>query len=62
MSADLSKTTETPSARILRRFRADPIARIAVMIIILFALLAGGTALLSQFKENDDHQIGRAHV
>lgn len=49
MSAVPTISSETPSARILLRFRADPIARIAVMIIILFALLAVGTALLSQF-------------
>lgn len=52
MSADLSKTTETPSGRILRRFHADPIARISVTIILLFVLLAGGTALLSAFDHH----------
>ncbi len=41
------KTPDTPTGRILRRFRADPVARIAVLVIILFALLAGGAALLS---------------
>lgn len=52
MSADLSRTTETPSGRILRRFRADPIARVSVTIILLFVLLAGGTALLSSFDHH----------
>ena len=48
MSApSLPKTPDTPTGRILRRFRADPVARIAVLVIILFALLAGGAALLS---------------
>ena len=45
-------STETPSARIARRFRANPMARVAVVIIILFALLAGGTALLSAFDHH----------
>ncbi len=52
MSADLSRTTGTPSGRILRRFRADPIAKISVTIILLFVLLAGGTALLSVFDHH----------
>ena len=43
-SSDMStvpiKTPETPTGRILRRFRADPMARVSVLIIILFALLA----------------------
>ena len=52
MSADLSRTSATPSGRILRRFRADPIARISVTIILLFVLLAGGTALLSTFDHH----------
>jgi peptide/nickel transport system permease protein len=52
MSADLSRPSATPSGRILRRFRADPIARISVTIILLFVLLAGGTALLSTFDHH----------
>jgi peptide/nickel transport system permease protein len=52
MSADLSRTSATPSGRIMRRFRADPIARISVTIILLFVLLAGGTALLSTFDHH----------
>ena len=40
-------TSESPSGRILRRFRADPMARASVLVVLLFALLAGGTALLS---------------
>ena len=40
---------ETPSSRLFRRFKADPFARVSVCIIILFAVLAGGTALLSAF-------------
>jgi len=36
----------------MRRFRADPIARISVTIILLFVLLAGGTALLSTFDHH----------
>jgi peptide/nickel transport system permease protein len=39
-------TQETPGARILRRFWGNPIARISVVIILFFALTAGGTALL----------------
>ena len=42
-----SVTHETPGARILRRFWANPIARISVVIILFFALTAGGTALLA---------------
>jgi peptide/nickel transport system permease protein len=38
--------------RLLRRFQANPIAKAAVVIIILFALLAGGTALLSVFDHH----------
>jgi len=44
--------SETPTRRILRRFRADRIARVAVGIIIILALLAGGTALLSHFDHH----------
>ena len=44
--------TETPSSRLMRRFWVSPMAGISVAVIILFALLAGGTALLSAF----DHQ------
>lgn len=52
MTTPPSKASETPTGRILRRFRVDPIARISVVIIILFALLAGGTALLSRFDHH----------
>jgi len=52
MSTADSNAPETPTGRILRRFRADPMARISVIIIILFALLAGGTALLSSMGVN----------
>jgi peptide/nickel transport system permease protein len=38
--------------RLLRRFQANPIAKAAVVIIILFALLAGGTVLLSAFDHH----------
>ena len=48
----LPKTPDTPTGRILRRFRADPVARIAVLVIMLFALLAGGAALLSSAGVN----------
>ena len=47
MSTVTATIPETPTARVLKRFRADPMARVSVVIIILFALLAGGTALLS---------------
>ena len=50
--SSLPKAPDTPTGRILRRFRADPVARIAVLAIILFALLAGGTALLSSAGVN----------
>jgi hypothetical protein len=49
MSTVNATIPESPTARVLKRFRADPMARVSVMIIILFALLAGGTALLSSF-------------
>jgi len=52
MATEITKQGETPTERILRRFRADPIARISVVIIIIFALLAGGTALLSAFDHH----------
>ena len=48
----MTSISKTPTGRILGRFRADPIARISVVIIILFALLAGGTALLSAFDHH----------
>lgn len=55
-SSDMSTvpimTPETPTGRILRRFQADPMARVSVLVIILFALLAGGTALLSSMGLN----------
>jgi len=52
MSTVTSTIPESPTARVLKRFRADPMARVSVIIIILFALLAGGTALLSSFGVN----------
>lgn len=54
MTAVTTRTheSETPTGRILRRFGADPIARISVVIILLFALLAGGTAILSAFDHH----------
>jgi len=52
MSNDSKITPSTPTGRILRRFHADPLARISVLIIVLFALFAGGTALLSSFNLN----------
>ena len=52
MATEITKQGETSTERILRRFRADPIARISVVIIIIFALLAGGTALLSAFDHH----------
>ena len=42
----------TPLSRLMRRFLAHPMAGISVAVIILFALLAVGTALLSAW----DHQ------
>lgn len=42
-----SEAPETPTARILRRFRGNPLARVSFAIIILFGVVAGGTALLS---------------
>lgn len=39
--------TETPAARLWRRFWANPMARISVIVIFFFALAAGGTAFLS---------------
>ena len=48
----LSPQQETPTALLLRRFWSDPMARAAVMIILVFALLAGGTALLSSFDHH----------
>jgi len=47
MDSHHTTTPETPGARILRRFRSNPLARVSVAIIILFAGIAGGTALLS---------------
>jgi peptide/nickel transport system permease protein len=52
MSTVTATIPESPTARVLKRFHADPMARVSVMIIILFALLAGGTALLSSFGVN----------
>lgn len=52
MSTSSTITPKTPTGRILRRFLADPMARIAVLIIVLFALLAGGTALISSMGVN----------
>jgi peptide/nickel transport system permease protein len=52
MSTVTAMTPETPTGRILRRFQADPMARVSVLIILLFALLAGGTALLSSMGVN----------
>jgi peptide/nickel transport system permease protein len=52
MSSAHLPSVETPSLRLLRRFQANPIANAAVVIIILFALLAGGTALLSAFDHH----------
>jgi len=52
MSTVPIKTPETPTGRLLRRFQADPMARVSVLIIILFALVAGGTALLSSMGVN----------
>jgi len=49
MSSAHPPSVETPSSRLLRRFQANPIATAAFVIIILFALFAGGTALLSAF-------------
>ncbi len=39
--------TETPGTRIWRRFWAQPIALISVIVILFFAITAGGTAILS---------------
>jgi peptide/nickel transport system permease protein len=39
--------TETPTSRILKRFWANPVAIPSVVIILFFALIAGGTVLLS---------------
>jgi peptide/nickel transport system permease protein len=47
MSSVPTSLDESPVARILRRFRADPMARASVAVIVLFALLAGITPLLS---------------
>jgi peptide/nickel transport system permease protein len=52
MSTVNATIPESPTARVLKRFHADPMARVSVIIIILFALLAGGTALLSSFGLN----------
>jgi peptide/nickel transport system permease protein len=52
MNSGSATVSETPTGRVLRRFRADPLARISVVIIVLFALLAGGTALLSAFDHH----------
>lgn len=52
MNSVSATVSETPTGRILRRFRADSLARISVVIIVLFALLAGGTALLSAFDHH----------
>jgi peptide/nickel transport system permease protein len=52
MSTSSSNPPETPTGRILLRFRADPMARISVLIILFFALMAGGTALLSSMGVN----------
>ncbi len=41
------KKRETPAQRLWRRFWANPIARISLVVILLFAITAGGTALLS---------------
>ena len=48
----VKSTSETPASRLMRRFWLSPIARGSVAIILLFVVLAGGTALLSAF----DHQ------
>ena len=52
MSSAQLPSAETPSERLLRRFRASSLAKASVVIIILFALLAGGTALLSAFDHH----------
>jgi peptide/nickel transport system permease protein len=52
MNSGSTTTSETPTGRVLRRFRADPFALISVVIIVLFALLAGGTALFSAFDHH----------
>ncbi|MEI7962717.1 MAG: ABC transporter permease [Verrucomicrobiota bacterium] len=52
MSSAHPPSVETPSSRLLRRFQANPIATAAFVIIILFALFAGGTALLSAFDHH----------
>jgi peptide/nickel transport system permease protein len=43
---------ETPAQRILRRFWAQPVARIATIVILFFILISGGTALLSSLHLN----------
>ena len=48
----VKRDSETPASRLLRRFWSSPMARISVAVIIIFALLSGGTALFSSF----DHQ------
>lgn len=51
-AASPTASTESPGARLWRRFRANRIARASLGIILLFALLAGGTALLSAFDHH----------
>jgi peptide/nickel transport system permease protein len=43
----ISKENETPRSRVWRRFWTQPIASISVMVILFFAIAAGGTAILS---------------
>lgn len=45
----MNPSPESLTGCLLRRFAADPMSRISVVVIVLFALLAGGTALLSAF-------------
>ena len=60
MNAPLLTTTaaspatcaESPKSRLWRRFRANPVARVSLLVVLLFALLAGGTALLSSFDHH----------
>lgn len=47
MNTPTGSTNETPSARLWRRFWAQPVALISVMVIMFFAITAGGTAILS---------------
>jgi peptide/nickel transport system permease protein len=38
---------ETPAQRVWRRFLANPVARISLVVIFFFAIIAGGTPILS---------------